>query len=223
MNFLKDRYQKVLQRIQSIPGPSPTLIAVSKFQPLSAVRELYQLGHRDFGENYVQELQEKARTLQQECPDIRWHFIGHLQTNKVKALLPWVTAIHSVDSFKLAGELSKRWERDSLLQIFLQVNVDHQESKGGLDHQDVPVLAQRVAALPGLQLKGLMCIPDPTRDPREAFAQLKALEQRCRPHTQGGLSMGMSADFEMALKEGATHIRIGSDIFGPRPSQSTNG
>jgi len=209
-----------------------TLIAVSKFQTIDAIRALYELGQRDFGENYVQELAEKAQTfLDDEITDIRWHFIGHLQSNKVKQVLPYVSSIQSVDSFKLAQEISKRWrtlhsegaeageENSKVLPIFLNVNIDEEKSKDGIAPIDTREVCEAISTLPGLKLEGLMCIPAPAPTPlaqAQPFHRLRELEHLCRPFTHGQLSMGMSSDFPIAIQQGATHIRVGTSLFGKR-------
>jgi PLP dependent protein len=202
-----------------------TLVAVSKFQTIDAIRALYELGQRDFGENYVQELAEKAQTfLDDEITDIRWHFIGHLQSNKVKQLLPFVSSIQSVDSFKLAQEISKRWhtlhsEEPKILPIFLNVNIDEEKSKDGIAPIDTREICEAISTLPGLKLEGLMCIPAPASTPldqAQPFHRLRELEHLCRPFTHGQLSMGMSTDFPTAIQQGATHIRVGTSLFGKR-------
>jgi len=222
---LSERYLKIQERVKKASvgrdTGSVTLLAVSKTQPASAVEELYRLGHRDFGENYVQEAVEKARVLEERgCTGIRWHFIGHLQTNKVRMLIPFVHAVHSVDSLKLAQELAKRWsasEREGKLPIFLEVNIDAEESKTGVAPSDACELAEKTAALDALIVEGLMCIPSPERGSTgNAFQALRELELKCRPHTSGKLSMGMTADFETAMAMGSTHIRIGTALFGQR-------
>jgi hypothetical protein len=200
----------------------PLLVAVSKTQGLPAIEELYALGQRDFGENYVQELVEKARALEQggRCHGIRWHFIGHLQSNKAKLLVPWVHVVHAVDSEKLAKELGRRWKeeaREGRLPVFLEVNIDGEASKAGVlpDPGAVRSLAQAVAAVPELSCEGLMCIPAPGRS-GPAFARMRELEAACHAFTRGRLSMGMTQDYEEAIRAGATHIRVGTALFGPR-------
>jgi pyridoxal phosphate enzyme (YggS family) len=224
---LQARYRKILDQIhQSAPNPNQvTLIAVSKTQPANAVEALYHLGHRDFGENYAQELVTKAKELEDRgCTGIRWHFIGHLQTNKVKALIPFLHTVHTVDSEKLARELAKRWKeaaRPGKLPVFIEVNIDQEDSKAGLNPNDVPHLAKTVTELPELELQGLMCIPAiaETGPENSSFAKLRQLEAQCQPQTNGQLSMGMSSDFEAALQAGATHIRLGTILFGPRQTK----
>ena len=204
---------------------SAVLIAVSKTQSASAVKELWDLGHRDFGENYVQELLEKASELERMgCTGTRWHFIGHLQTNKVKAVLGVKSILHAVDSEKLAREIQKRAEAQGgtsgtesekpQVRVFIEVNLDGESTKSGVSPQYAQSLSKLVSELPALQLQGLMCIPAPGNV--GAFKQLRELESACRPATRGALSMGMTQDFEAALAEGATHVRVGTAIFGER-------
>ncbi|MCM2280180.1 MAG: YggS family pyridoxal phosphate-dependent enzyme [Oligoflexia bacterium] len=231
--LLATRFQQLLRHVgelhrQSAYAASPlTVLAVSKTHPIEAIEALYWLGQRDFAENYAQELVEKAKTLEQKgCSGIRWHFIGHLQTNKVKALIPFVHSVHAVDSEKLARELATRWKassRPGRLPVFLEVNIDRETSKSGLDPDRVPAVAARISELPELELQGLMCIPSAegsAEDNRAAFGRLRELEIQCRPHTQGKLSMGMSGDYTAAIQEGTTHIRIGTALFGPRPAKT---
>lgn len=224
---LVESYQGVLGRVGVAArgcGRDPsaiTLIAVSKKQPIEKIEALYRLGHRDFGENYVQELLEKAPALEARgCSGIRWHFIGHLQTNKVKALVPYVYSVHSVDSERVAQALAKvAGGRSSPLSVFIEVNAAGESSKSGIAPDGVPALARRVAVLPGLSLQGLMCVPPSDESEerlRARFRELRELELKCRPASLGRLSMGMSADFEAAIREGATEIRVGTLLFGAR-------
>lgn len=196
------------------------LVAVSKMQPAAAVREAADCGQRAFGENYVQELVEKAEAL----ADLRldWHFIGHLQRNKVNLLLPWVSTIHSIDSPRLAEAIAGRATRP--ITGFVEVNVGGEASKTGLPPEALPGLLRNCSALPNLEIKGLMGIPPPSDDPktqRNYFAQLAALQARANaeawyklPLTD--LSMGMSHDFRVAIDCGATYVRVGTAIFGRR-------
>jgi pyridoxal phosphate enzyme (YggS family) len=199
---LADRYKDISSRVavalkKASRTDSVVFIAVSKVQSIEAIQTLYDMGQRDFGENYAQELLEKAEHfLVAGIRDIRWHFIGHLQTNKVKQILPFIASIHSVDSLKLAQEISKRWvplSQGRDLPIFLSVNIDAEDSKDGIAVPEVPVVVSEVAKLPGLSLEGLMCIPAPGST--HAFQRLGELEMSCRPLTHGKLSMGMSDDF----------------------------
>lgn len=230
--FLEVRYQRILKSVNDIflrVGRSRlekpiTLIAVSKTQSIDAIQVLYQLGHRHFGENYVQELEAKAKELERRgCPGIYWHFIGHLQSNKVKNLLPYISFIHTVDSVKLALALSNSWSKSLAesggsrkLPVFLQINIDREETKSGFLPEEILKARDELAGIRGLEYLGLMCIPSPTGEARLAFHRLRDLEQRLRPLTQGKLSMGMSGDFETAIQEGATHIRVGTALFGER-------
>lgn len=217
----RDVRQQILSAASMASRIPPTLVAVSKTQPADAIEALYHLGHRDFGENYVQDLVLKATDLASRgLPEISWHFIGHLQTNKVKALLPHVACIHSVDSEKLAQEISKRATEDGRknpVQIFLEVNVSGEPTKSGFHPSEIRAVAAEIAKLSKIELYGLMCIPAPGTGLR-AFQTLRELETSCRPATSGGLSMGMTDDFELAIQEGATHVRVGTALFGPRPS-----
>jgi pyridoxal phosphate enzyme (YggS family) len=210
-----------LARVRARVPPGVTLVAVSKTQPPEALREAYAAGQRDFGENYAQEWRDKAAALA-DLADIAWHFIGALQTNKVKYLVaapgaPRATWVHTVDRLALAEELSKRSARaGGTTRVLLEVNVAGEASKSGCAPGDLPALADAVRPLPGLELRGLMCIPPAEGDPRPHFARLRAL----RDALGGGLpdlSMGMSADYEAAIEEGSTLVRVGTAIFGARP------
>lgn len=228
---LSSRFAQLHARMErATRGRAPaTLIAVSKTQPAAAVHAAWRLGQRDFGENYVQELVAKAQeltTLGVPQNEIRWHFIGHLQSNKINAVYPWVHAIHSIDSVKLAAKIAgKSADRraDQALDLFLEVNVDDEQTKAGFAPDTLiaalPELSAIARAHPAVRFKGLMAIPRSVADggdPAASFGRLRDLERRCRPLTQGALSMGMSDDFELALAAGATHIRVGSALFGPR-------
>lgn len=193
---------------------SVCLIAVSKTQPFEKIKALYAEGQRDFGENYVQELVEKAAEAEAAgLKDIRWHFIGHLQRNKVKGLVSVVHAIHSVDSLALASEIGKRaMSLGRMIPVFLQVNIDGEASKSGVSPGEVPALLNSLHEIKGVNLDGLMAIPEPEQARTGApFRRLKALAT-----PQMALSMGMSEDFELAIREGATHIRVGTALFGAR-------
>lgn len=215
---LEKRYQEIQQRI----GSGVTLVAVSKTQPTEKLKILYELGQRDFGESYAQELTQKAAELRKlGCTEIRWHFIGHLQTNKVKMILPIVHAIHTLDSERLGMEIAKRIRAagGAPLAVFLEVNIDQEASKSGLHPDQVAELGARLRMLPELALQGLMCIPAPGYEPdlRRAFKKLRELALSAGPWAHGlRLSMGMSDDFELAVEEGATHVRIGTALFGSR-------
>jgi hypothetical protein len=197
-----------------------TLMAVTKMFPADAVREVIEAGVYDLGENFVQEVRRKRSEL---CNDaVRWHFIGHLQTNKVKYIAEWVHLIHSVDSVGLGKEISTRSERAGrTLEILLEVNTTGEKSKFGITPKAVPGIVKDLARLPFMKVAGLMTIgpfkPDP-EESRPAFQELFSVRDRVRregfefPH----LSMGMSNDFEIAVEEGATIVRVGTAIFGKR-------
>jgi pyridoxal phosphate enzyme (YggS family) len=194
-----------------------TLVAVSKTHPAEAIREAYAAGQRDFGENYAQEWREKADALS-DLPDLRWHFVGGLQTNKVKYLAGRVHLVHAVDREELARELSRRFgQKGAVARVLLEVNTGGEATKSGCAPADAPTLAAAVRALPGIELRGLMCMPPPEDDPRPHFRLLRELRDRLG---LAELSMGMSADWEIAIEEGATLVRIGTAIFGERPPKA---
>lgn len=195
------------------------LVAVSKTKPASAVREAYEAGQRDFGENYAQELATKAEELA-DLPDLRWHFIGHLQSNKAKIVAPVAALVHTIDSASLARELGKRAAKDGggKLAVLVEVNVGGEAQKHGAASADLAALLDAVDAEPNLVLSGLMTMPPHDLDAtRRAFERLAALRDQ-----HGGaarlpeLSMGMSDDLEVAVACGATMVRVGSAIFGAR-------
>lgn len=199
-----------------------TLIAVSKTKPVELLREAYDAGARDFGENKVQELQDKIPQLP---GDIRWHMIGHLQRNKVKYIVDKVYMIHSVDSLRLAEEISREAvKKEVTVKILLEVNVAEEESKFGTTTEEVASLTEQVAVLPGIQIMGLMTIAPYTENPeenRKYFKKLKQLsvdieEKNIDNVSMNVLSMGMTGDFEAAVEEGATYVRVGTGIFGER-------
>ena len=199
-----------------------TLIAVSKTKPVSMIEELLPLGVRDFGENKVQELTAKEEVLPK---DIRWHMIGHLQRNKVKYVIDNACIIHSVDSLRLAQEISKEAvKHDLVMPVLIEVNVAGEESKFGVSVEEAPSLVEEAAKLPGIQVKGLMTIAPNVDDPEEnrnVFRNLRKLSVDIREKnfdnvTMNVLSMGMTGDYEVAIEEGATHVRVGTGIFGER-------
>lgn len=193
------------------------LLAVSKTKPVSALREAYASGQRDFGENYLQEALDKQAELGDL--DITWHFIGPIQSNKTKAIAAHFDWVHSVDRLKIAERLSaQRPEGLPPLNICLQVNISGEATKSGCLPEELPGLASAIQALPGLRLRGLMAIPEPQDDParqREPFAQLRELQASLNLPLDT-LSMGMSHDLEAAIAEGATWVRIGTALFGAR-------
>ncbi len=196
------------------------LLAVSKRKPVEDIRAAYACGQRDFGENYLQEAQEKIAALNDL--DIRWHFIGAIQSNKTRPLATSFDWVHCIDRFKIASRLSEqRPESSPALNLCIQVNVDAEASKSGIVLEEVPELALKIAALPNVRLRGLMAIPAPCDDvksQRKPFAQLADMLSHL--NRQGlncdTLSMGMSHDMSAAIAEGATLVRIGTAIFGER-------
>ena len=204
------------------PVQSVTLMAVSKMQPAACVREAFAAGERCFGENYVQEGVAKIAALADLRGQIEWHLIGPLQTNKTRLVAEQFDWVHSVDRLKIAQRLSEqRPAHLPPLQVCLQVNISGEASKSGLLPAEVAAVAQAVAALPRLRLRGLMAIPEPAPGfdaQRVPHAALRALMQ-CLQHDGldiDTLSMGMTADLEAAIAEGATFVRVGTAIFGAR-------
>jgi pyridoxal phosphate enzyme (YggS family) len=199
-----------------------TLLAVSKTFPAAAVRAAYEAGQRAFGENYVQEGVDKIALLDDLRGALCWHFIGPLQSNKTRIVAEHFDWVHAIDRLRIAQRLSaQRPAGMAPLQVCLQVNISAEASKSGVTPDEVPALARAVAALPGLRLRGLMAIPEPVADvtaQRRPFAALRALLDALRADglAVDTLSMGMSADMEAAIAEGATLVRIGTAIFGAR-------
>ena len=204
------------------PVQSVTLLAVTKTFGPQAVRQAFAAGQRAFGENYVQEALEKIESLVDLRDQIEWHLIGPLQSNKARIVAASFDWVHSIDRPKIAERLSAQ-RSDALppLQVCLQVNISGEASKSGVEPADVPALARAVAALPKLHLRGLMSIPQPQSDfadqrvPHHALARL-LFELNASGLALDTLSMGMSADLEAAIAEGATIVRVGSAIFGAR-------
>jgi len=223
---LPDRLRRVRERIAvaaRAAGRDPltvTLIGVSKTQPAAAVAEAAAAGLTDFGENYVQEALGKRGELGDL--QVTWHFIGALQSNKTRDVAAHFDWVHTIDREKIARRLSEqRSFHASPLQVCLQVRLGGEETKSGADPADLDALAEAVAVLPRIRLRGLMCIPPVEEDPsrqRHWFAELRRLQERLngRGHDLDVLSMGMSGDFELAIAEGATHVRVGTAIFGAR-------
>ena len=223
---LQDNIAKLLQRLRLAAQKSQRisediqLLAVSKSQPVEAVRAAFACGLRHFGESYLQEALAKIAALQ-DLP-LCWHFIGPIQSNKARAIAENFAWVHSVDRVKIAQRLSRyRPAGMAPLQICLQVNISSEASKSGVLPEALPQLVREVLPLPGLQLRGLMAIPAPSTEParqRAAFAQVReALQQlRALAPDLDTLSMGMSDDMEAAIAEGATIVRVGSAIFGAR-------
>lgn len=226
---LLERFQSVQERLTAAlkhAGRHPhnlTLIAVSKLHPASAIATLAQAGHTHFGENYVQEALQKLEDLQDFS--INWHFIGHIQSKKAKDVAGRFGLIHTVGSVKLAEALHKtmlKKEEQSQQDILIQVNIGDEPQKSGIAPKDLSALADAIMALPSLRLQGLMCLPpffDDGEVARPYFAQLRRLRDDLAVRTGltlPHLSMGMSGDFVQAIEEGATLVRVGTDIFGVR-------
>lgn len=218
-----ENYFRILEEVTKAKA---TLVAVSKTKPVEAIKELYDLGQRDFGENYVQELTEKQAQLPS---DIRWHFIGHLQSNKVKYIVPFVHLIHGIDSFKLLKEVNKQAAKNNrIIDVLLQVHIAQEETKFGFDEAELQELLRangnELQSLKNIQINGLMgmaSFSDNEALVRSEFQRLKKLyddfsplqTENCRFRI---LSMGMSGDYQTALDEGSNMVRIGSLIFGSR-------
>ena len=226
--MLKDQLQEVEKKIQAAcdragrKREEVTLIAVSKTKPVETLQEAYDLGVRIFGENKVQELTVKYEALPK---DIHWHMIGHLQTNKVKYIIDKAELIHSVDSLKLAETIEKEAAKHDLIaDILVEVNVAEEESKFGMKMEEVIPFVEKVSAFPHVRVRGLMTIAPFVEDPEEnrsIFADLHKLyiDIKNKNHdndTVSVLSMGITNDYEVAIEEGATMVRVGTGIFGVR-------
>lgn len=228
---LIERLQQVHARIGAActrAGRDPSevnLLAVSKNHPAGAIATLQEAGQHAFGESYAQEGVEKIRQLGHSC---QWHFIGPLQSNKTTLVASMFDWVHSLDRIKIAERLSRqRPQGMPPLQVCIQVNISQEASKGGVSPSALPELAQAVAQLPGVTLRGLMTIPRPCESisgQRQPFHELRLLYDSLRQQGMplDTLSMGMSADLEAAIAEGSTLVRIGSALFGPRPAAGTS-
>jgi PLP dependent protein len=192
-----------------------TLIAVTKFQPATVVRELYELGVRDFGESRHQEARAKASELAQL--DLTWHFVGQLQTKKARQVRSYAKVIHSVDRAALVDVLADGGQR---VDCFVQLNLTDDPARGGVAADNLEALAERVVASDGLRLLGVMAVAPLGADPRRSFAAVRAASQRVRAIEPEAvwISAGMSGDYRAAILEGATHLRIGTAITGNRPA-----
>ena len=225
---IKDNIEEVKNNIAAAcqeAGRAPeevTLIAVSKTKPVELLREAYDCGCRDFGENKVQELLDKYEVMPK---DIRWHMIGHLQRNKVKYIVDKVALIHSVDSLRLAEEISREAvKKDTCVNILIEVNVAEEETKFGVTCNEVKQLVQDIAKLPNIRVKGLMTIApfvENAEQNRPIFSKLRKIsvdimEENIDNITMENLSMGMTGDYTVAVSEGATYVRVGTGIFGVR-------
>lgn len=194
-----------------------TLIAVSKTKPVELLQEAYDAGQRDFGENYVQELVDKHQLLPK---DIRWHFIGHLQSNKVKYIAPFVHLIHGVDSFKLLNEINKEAKKNNrIIDCLLQLYIAQEETKFGLDLEEAKALlkSDELKKLENIRILGFMAMASNTDNDSQIRKEFKSLKQfSLQFNDLTILSFGMSSDYKLAIEEGSNMIRIGSSIFGER-------
>jgi PLP dependent protein len=217
---------KYLEIVKQLQENEVTLVAVSKTKPAEAIKELYDLGQRDFGENYVQELVDKQQQLPQ---DIRWHFIGHLQSNKIKYIAPFVYLIHGVDSIKLLKEVDKQGTKTNrIINVLLQVHIADEETKFGMGEDELDELLNpssgKLPELKNVNIRGLMGMASFTDDKTKVRSEFKYLQCLFNKYAQlqtsnfklQTLSMGMSGDYTIAVEEGSTMVRIGSLIFGER-------
>lgn len=195
-----------------------TTIVVTKFHPVSLVEELYALGVRDFGENRQQELTMKVGEA--AVPEARWHFIGQAQTNKVSAIAGAADAVHSVDRAKLARALDRAAAERAPLDVFAQLNLTADAGRGGVQPAELEALVEEILGLSSLNLRGVMAVAPLDEDPAAAFARVRSASDlvRALAPSATAISAGMSHDFAQAIAAGATHLRIGSAITGPRPN-----
>ena len=207
------RIARACERSHRSPGEI-TLVVVTKEVGISAIREAFDCGIRDFGENRVQEAEDKMGKLSDLKPEVTWHMVGHLQSNKAKAAVDLFDIIHSVDSIKLAEILSRRVEKS--LPVLLQVNVSEETTKGGFAVNEVESSVEKIMQLPNLEVMGLMTIAPLVADVEEARPVFRKLRELRDSLGLEHLSMGMTDDFEVAVEEGATMLRVGRAIFGDR-------
>ncbi len=226
MPLQEDKYKRIITELNT---NNVALVAVSKLQSINGIKKLYDLGQRDFGENYVQELVEKQAQLPQ---DIRWHFIGHLQSNKVRYIVPFVHLIQGVDSFKLLIEINKQAKKiGRVIHCLLQVHIAQEETKFGLDEAEldetINKLQESSRDYQNIFIDGLMgmaSFSDDVKKVRSEMKMLKSLFDKYKPLSTvncqlSTLSMGMSGDYALAIEEGSNMVRIGSLIFGARHSK----
>ena len=219
---LAERMERVNARIRGAcarsgrPAESVRLVAVAKRHPPELIREAYRLGQREFGENYLQELSAKAEALG-DLPDIRWRFIGHLQRNKARDAARICHCVDTVDSPRLAEALDRKAQQAGRgLEVLIEVNLAGEGQKAGCDPSEVGRLAESLRRLDALQLRGLLAIPPAASDPEQVRPYFRELRRLAHDLSLPELSMGMSADLEVAVEEGATMVRVGTDIFGER-------
>lgn len=226
--MVSENYRQILDKVNKVAIESDrntddvTLIAVSKTKPIELLKEAYEAGARDFGENKVQEIMDKYPLMPS---DVKWHMIGHLQTNKVKYIVDKVEMIHSVDSLKLANEIDKQAKKvNRIVKVLIEVNVGEEDTKFGLNVDETENLVREIAKLSNVKIMGLMTVAPYVDDPeknRGIFCALKQLSVDIDSKNIDNvnmlcLSMGMSGDYEVAISEGATFVRVGTSIFGHR-------
>ena len=211
-----DQYKDLLAAL----NPNTTLIAVSKTKPIADLQALYDLGQRDFGENYVQELVDKEAVLPK---DIHWHFIGHLQSNKVKSIAPFVHLIHGVDSINLLKEIDKQAAKNNrVIDCLLQIHIAKEETKFGMDSTELNEVMSDTSLYKNIRLTGLMGMASNTAEKDIVSTEFKELHQSFLAYPQfTTLSMGMSGDYKIAEAEGSNMVRIGSLLFGERNYKTT--
>ena len=211
-----DQYKDLLAAL----NPNTTLIAVSKTKPIADLQALYDLGQRDFGENYVQELVDKEAVLPK---DIHWHFIGHLQSNKVKSIAPFVHLIHGVDSINLLKEINKQAAKNNrVIDCLLQIHIAKEETKFGMDSTELNEVMSDTSLYKNIRLTGLMGMASNTAEKDIVSTEFKELHQSFLAYPQfTTLSMGMSGDYKIAEAEGSNMVRIGSLLFGERNYKTT--
>lgn len=211
-----EQYQQINRELVAA---NVTLVAVSKTKPAEDIKTLYDIGQRDFGENYVQELVDKQSVLPK---DIRWHFIGHLQSNKVKYIAPFVHLIHGVDSLKLLKEIDKQAAKNNrIIDCLLQVHIATEETKFGMDEQELKDTIEQLSNFTNVRIRGLMGMASFTDDQEKVRSEFRSLhnifKKSAMIHQPSAiLSMGMSGDYTIAIEEGSNMVRIGSLLFGTR-------
>lgn len=225
---IKSNLEKIQNKINELKKQTSreniVLIPVSKFHTIDLIQEAREQGYENFGESYVQELKQKYEEYEaKNLPQPNWHFIGHLQTNKVKYIAPFIDTIHTVDSIKLAEEINKRGEQNNrTIKILIQINTSGEQSKHGIDPVELEGLVVEILKLKNLKLIGLMTIAGLERSPEENEKEFELLAKILKSVNQkfhlslNELSMGMTHDYELAIKQGSTMIRIGTAIFGER-------
>ena len=221
LEIINEKIEKAAQR-SGMKFSDIKLLGVSKQVESDRIKEAIKCGHFNFGENYVQEFISKYETLS-EYKDVDWHFIGHLQKNKVKYIIDKVSLIQSVDKVSLAGEINKRAEKlGKKMPILIEINLEGESSKSGIEIDKLDIFLEQISVFDNLKISGLMALPpfcENAEDSRRYFIKLRELRDRFNSsyNNFNELSMGMSSDYEIAIEEGATIVRVGTAIFGERP------